>query len=45
MFSWSRRYMVLPSRSGRFTPWKEPLDSHGIGGWAGPRNSLDDMEM
>jgi hypothetical protein len=32
------------SRRRRFTPGEVALDTHWIGGWVGPRASLDDVE-
>jgi hypothetical protein len=32
------------SRPGRFTPGERAPGTHWIGGWVGPRASLDDME-
>jgi hypothetical protein len=32
------------SRSCRFTPGERALSTHCIGGWLGPRFSLDDVE-
>jgi hypothetical protein len=33
-----------PSRPSRFTPKERVPGTHRIGGWVGPRASLDDME-
>jgi hypothetical protein len=30
--------------SAALPPGKEPLDTHWIGGWVGPRTGLDDVE-
>jgi hypothetical protein len=32
------------SRPGRFTPVENPPRTHRVGGWVGPRDSLDDVE-
>jgi hypothetical protein len=35
-------YIYLPA--GRFTPGQRASGTHWIGGWVGPRASLDDVE-
>jgi hypothetical protein len=39
-----KAYEWTPSRSDSFTPGERASGTHWIGGWVGPRDSLDDVE-
>jgi len=41
MGEWTYSSTHLGSQPGHFTPKEEALGTHWIGGWVGPRSSLD----